>query len=276
MVVDTHVHVVAEDQRRYPRQLSGAHTEWVRDTSGEKVLSLMGEAGIDRTMLVQAYGAYKYDNSYAADCAVAHPDRFASVCIVDPLQNDAPDKLSYWVKERHVRGMRLFNLTEPEGNWLDDPRTFPLWERAASLAIPLCVCTRFHDLPRLRPALERFPGVPLALDHLGLPRLDDGPPYDALKPLFEMARLPNVYLKFSTVSMYAVRRGKSTARELFQRLLERFGARRMMWGSNYPATYDRSLKAQLELARGELSFLPEEDRRWLFGETALTLWPMPR
>jgi amidohydrolase family protein len=54
----------------------------------------------------------------------------------------------------------------------------------------------------------------------------------------------------------------------------KFGASRMMWGSNFPATNDRSLKEQYDLARNELSFVPEADQRRLFGETALSLWPM--
>ena len=49
-----------------------------------------------------------------------------------------------------------------------------------------------------------------------------------------------------------------------------------MWGSNFPATHDRSIKPQLVMARDELSFLPEEDQCWLFGETALKLWPTLR
>jgi predicted TIM-barrel fold metal-dependent hydrolase len=47
-----------------------------------------------------------------------------------------------------------------------------------------------------------------------------------------------------------------------------------MWGSNFPATNDRSLKEQYDLARNELSFVAEVDQRRLFGETALSLWPM--
>jgi hypothetical protein len=49
-----------------------------------------------------------------------------------------------------------------------------------------------------------------------------------------------------------------------------------MWGSILSAICDRSLKDQLDLARQELSFLSLEDQHWLFGETALTLWPMLR
>ena len=116
----------------------------------------------------------------------------------------------------------------------------------------------------------------VALDHLAVPRLSGGPPYDGAQPLFDLVRFPNLYLKFSSVNLYAAARGKSNAREFFSRLLDCFGANRIMWGSNFPATNDRSLKEQYDLARNELSFVLEADQRRLFGETALTLWPTLR
>ena len=133
--------------------------------------------------------------------------------------------------------------------------------------------TRIHQVTRLPAVLERFPEVPVALDHLALPRLSDGPPYDSLHPLFELVRFPNLYLKFSTETLYAARRGHSTPKEFFSRLLGRFGAQRIMWGSNFPATHDRSFTDQMALAREDLAFLPQEDQRWLFGEIALRVWP---
>ncbi len=277
MIVDTHVHVVSNDQQKYPRKVTpGASGEWVRDMTAETLLSLNVQAGIDKTVLVQTYSAYKYDNSYAADCAAKYPGRFLSVCILDPTRSDTPDQLTYWVKRRGMRGMRLFTTTETEGTWLDDPRTFSLWERAALLGIPICIMALFHQIPRVCSVLERFPNVTVALDHLAVPRLSAGSPYDSVQPLFELIRFPNLYLKFSSVNLYSARRGKSTPKEFFTRLIDRFGARRLMWGSNFPATYDRSLRDQFDLARQELSFLPQEDQRWIFGETALMLWPMLR
>jgi len=72
MIVDTHVHAVSADQGNYPRQVTpGTPGEWVRDMSAEMLLSLNAQAGIDKTVLVQAYSAYKYDNSYTADCAAS-------------------------------------------------------------------------------------------------------------------------------------------------------------------------------------------------------------
>ncbi len=49
-----------------------------------------------------------------------------------------------------------------------------------------------------------------------------------------------------------------------------------MWGSNFPATYDRGLKEQLGLAMEELSFLSEEVRHKLFAENSQALWPALR
>jgi predicted TIM-barrel fold metal-dependent hydrolase len=270
MIVDTHVHAISGDQRKYPRRANPP--EWVTDTPGEMLLSLNREAGIDKTVLVQGYGPYEYDNSYAVDCARTHPDRFTSVVIVDQRRPDASERLNYWVKERGARGLRLATTTEPE-TFLDDPQTFPVWQTASSLGIPICIMTRFHQVGRLPTVLERFPDVPVALDHFGAPRLSDGPPYESLQSLFELARFTNVYLKFSTETCYVARRGKSNSWEFFDRVLDRFGPNRLMWGSNFPATHDRPLKEQLALAREDLSFVPAEQQRWLFGETALSLWP---
>jgi L-fuconolactonase len=271
VIVDTHVHVISEDQTRYPRR-TGPLPEWVQDLSADTLLKLNRDAGIDRTILVQGYGPYLFDNSYAADCAVAHRDQFASVCIVDQNAPDATDQLAYWVQERGVRGLRLFTIEEPEP-LIDDPRTFPLWERATELAIPVCILMRSHQLERLPAPLEHFSQIPVALDHVALPRLREGAPYENLKPLFDLVRFPNLYLKFSSETLYASRRGKSTLREFFNRLVSEFGAKRIMWGSNFPATNDSGLKEQLLMARRELAFLSAEDQRWLFGETALRLWP---
>jgi L-fuconolactonase len=272
MIVDTHVHVISNDQYKYPRK-AGELPEWVQDLSGATLIELNRESGIDRTILVQGFGAYEYDNSYAADCASEHPDNFGCVCIVDPLQAEAPEKLTYWVKRRGARGVRLFTMVEPE-IIIDDPRLVPFWQCAADLAIPICILMRFHQVGRLAALLERFPNVPVALDHVALPRLREGFPYAMLQPLFELARFPNLYLKFSSETIYTARRGRSTPREFFGKLIEYFGPQRIMWGSNYPATYDRSLKEQLVMAREELAFLPDKDQRWCFGGTALALWRM--
>src|SRR5215475_14123855 len=276
MIVESHCHIVSPDQHQYPRNLDKNAAAWVRDLSAEEFLDLNDGAGVERAILVQAFGAYKYDNSYVIDAASRYPERFIAVCIVDALQPDAPRTLDYWVKERGAKGLRVVTWTEPE-TMLDDPMLDPLWRRASDLRIPVCILTDFHHAVRLRRVLELFPELQVALDHLGLPRLDDAPGFSNEQALFDLASFRNFYGKFSSWTIAAVSKGGEQARvEFFRRLVDTFGAHRLMWGTNFPASNNLSYQGFVEYAREQLSFLLPDERRWFFGETALSLWPMLR
>jgi len=276
MMIESHCHIMSEDQRKYPRDLGPNPAAWVRDLSGEEFLKLTTEAGVERAVLVQAFGAYRYDNNYVADVAARYPNRFVAVCIVDAVAPDAADKLSYWVNERGVRGLRVVTWTEPE-TMLDDPRIDPVWRRATQLRIPVCVLTNFHQLPRLARVLDRFGDLQVALDHLGMPRLDNSPDFEKEQPLFDLARHRNFYGKFSSWTIAAAaKNGPRGGAEFFRRLIDAFGAHRLMWGTNFPASNDRTYQGFVDFAKEHLSFLSADEQRWMFGDTALSLWPMLR
>jgi L-fuconolactonase len=276
MIVDSHCHIMSPDQRKYPRDLGSNPVGWLRDLSAEEFIALNDAAGVERAILVQAFGAYRYNNSYVADAAARYPDRFVAVCIVDALRPDAPQMLDYWVKERGVKGLRVVTWTEPE-LMLDDPRLDRLWHRASELRIPVCVLTNFHQVPRIRRVLEHFAELRLALDHLGLPRLDDGPHFSDEQPIFDLARFNNFYGKFSSWTIAAAAKHGEQARvDFWRRLVDAFGAQRLMWGTNFPASNDRTYQGFVDYAQEQLSFLSSAERRWIFGETALSLWPILR
>jgi L-fuconolactonase len=279
--IDIHPHVIATDHARYPLcPLEGRMSEWAKERSvtSEQLLAAMDDAGVDQAVLVQASSAHGYDNSYTADSAAAQPDRFAWVGGLDALAPDAPDVLTYWVRERGMAGLRLFTAgsTLPEQSAaLGDPASFPTWERARDLAIPVCVQMRSAGLPLLRGLLDRFPEARVVLDHLGRPPLDDGPPYKAAQPFFGLAAYPNLYLKITTVTLLDAARGRSTPRALLERLVETFGPGRLAWGSNFPAS-EGSLRGLLDQARDALAFLPARDQERILGGTALELYPALR
>ena len=268
MIVDTHVHVISDDTRRYTK-IKDAY-DWP-DFTAETFLAAMDELGIGRALLVQAYYTYRFDNSYHVNSALAHKDRFRCICVIDQFAKDAPDVLAELVRKRGVRGVRL---TRVRDGFAGDPQTFPLWERAAALGIPICVSARLKDIPGARVAIERHPNAKVALEHMWAQPMDD-PPYRRFEPFFAMAQYPNVYVKTTPNNSHQSRAGNSTPQRFFATLVERFGAKRIMWGSNYPAHWDKygKIKERLALMQQDLAFLPEEDRRWIFGETALSLWP---
>ena len=175
MIVDTHVHVFTDDRKRYPQlrdtPRAGSipsiseigQTEWPV-TTAETLISQMDEAGIGKAALVQAYFVYEYDNRYTVDAALAHPDRFIAVVVLDPMDPGSPDVLSRLVEEKAVTGIRFMRGRLPASS-LGEPATFPLWERIQSLGIPLAINERMGEISRIRKAMERYPGVKVAFEH---------------------------------------------------------------------------------------------------------------
>ena len=286
MIVDTHVHVFTDDRKRYPQikdtPRAGSipsiteigQTEWPL-TTAEILLQSMQEAGVDKATLVQAYFVYEYDNRYTIDAALAHQDRFTSVVVLDPMDPKSPDALSAMVEKQKVTGVRSMRGRLPESS-LGHPATFPLWERMQSLNVPLAVGDRIGDLYKVMPAMEKYPGVKVAFEHawghkVGLP------PYNALEPLFALAENPNVYIKTAINNIAAARDAGGSPQALYEKLVQVFGARRIMWSSNYPAHPKfGSIKSRLEESKRALSTLSGEDQRSILGETALAFYPALR
>ena len=276
MVVDSHVHIVSPDSARYPLSpLDGRLGAWVREmpTSVEGLLQRMDTAGVGRAVVVQAATAYHDVNDYVADSVRDHPDRLTGVCIVDMQSVEAEYRLSYWVEEQGMRGVRLYATNDPQDTWLDAPRTFGVWVRAELLDIPVCVQTFTHHLPKLRAMLERYPNVRVALDHLADYHGEANGHEAAAQALLPLAELPRLYLKFSAANLLAFRAAGADTKGIFDRLLEHFGPQRLIWGSNFPATYTQPYEALVDFSKEELAFLDESELRLVFGESALTLWP---
>jgi L-fuconolactonase len=277
MTIDIHPHVIASDTARYPNAPLGGHkSDWSRErpVNVEQMIAAMDHAGIAKSALVQASTCYGHDNSYIEDAVAAHPDRFTGVFSVDVLAPDAPEKIRYWVGRR-LTGMRLFTAgsTMPnQADWVDDPRSFPAWECAGQLGIPVCMQMTMKAIPQLVQMLERFPKVSVILDHLAKPTLSDGPPYAVATDVFQLADYKNLYLKLTPRTVAEAQNGKATHATFFPLLVSKFGASRIAWGSNYPAS-EGTLPELLKVSQAALSVLPAEDRDWIFSRTALTLYP---
>ena len=103
-------------------------------------------------------------------------------------------------------------------------------------------------------------------------RLADGPPFGADREFLDLAKYPNVFLKLTPLNVSPADWGKATPQTFFQALIDRYGADRIAWGSNFPATND-SLAGILGKAQSALAHASSEQRAWIFGGTAQRLYP---
>ena len=270
MIIDTHTHVVSSDKAKHP--LDPGARGWSTEVSNdvEDLIAEMDDAGVDCATLVQPNATYGLDNIYQCDSAKQYAPRTVSVGILDPAASDAADKLSYWVNEHGMLGVRLQSQAEP-----DDPTCDAIWQRAEELGVPVSIGGggQPDKVNRMRNIAARHPNVLFAPDHFaGWSGSDDKPAMTAA--LEEMAKLPNAHLRVSSTSLGPYIGLGDSDKELFRRVIGAFTPQRVMWGSNFPSSRDGGYIGQLVIAQRALDWLTEEDRDWIMGGAAHKLWPM--
>lgn len=276
-IIDIHPHIIASDAERYPpNPLRGKPSVWSqeRPQTFEQLVAEMDAAGVAKAAIVQASTYYGFDNSYIADSIAKDPKRFTGVCTINVFATDAIDVLKTWMA-KGFSGLRIFTGGATHGNdetLLADPRSYPIWEFAAEAGVPICVQTGPTGLPNVRNLLERFKNTTIILDHIGRPKLDDGPPYDHAQSLFDLVEFPHLYLKITPRSFALAESGASTPDAFFPKLVEIFGADHIAYGSNLPAN-EGPMTALIAQAEQGLAFVSKEDRALIFSGTAKHLYP---
>jgi predicted TIM-barrel fold metal-dependent hydrolase len=276
-VIDIHPHVISDDESRYPpAPLFGKRSDWSQERPCvvETLIAAMDEAGVAKAAVVHSSTTYGFDNSYVVDACNRYGDRLVAVGSVDVRAPDAVETIKAWT-DRGLAGLRIFtggSTKDFDPSELEDPKAYPAWELLGELGLTMCIQTGPVGLPQVTSLAKRFPNVPIILDHLGRPDVTDGPPYAQAQDLFDLAEIPSIYMKLTPRIMGDSVTGQASPETLFPKLIEVFGARRLAWGSNFP-TSPGALSDILATARQRLSSLSEEDQAWVFGKTALTLYP---
>jgi L-fuconolactonase len=229
MIVDAHVHIWKQDLR-FPNP-SATFMSPTSEIPLDLLSRTMDEHGMGRAVLVQPMYPGE-DNSLIADAARAQPDRYAAVCVVDPRFPEAPDRLEHWVRDRGCRGLRLRPAFAPETAAFENDA---LWERCRKLGIVVSVLARMEHVAAIGRRAAKFPEVPILVDHLAHPDPAAGTSAPAFQALLGLADFPNVIAKPTGFHNFSKRPYPHEDCDLFFRaVLDRFGAERMIWGSDFP------------------------------------------
>jgi len=229
----------------------------------ERVREVMAAAVVQRAVLVQHLG--EFDNSYLAQIAVADPEHFASVCLVDHAAADCGETLGRWSETGGLKGIRLT---------ID---VFSAQAELATAAIELgLVIVLFAPrgiagaIGPLASFLDKHPQARLVVTHLGNPNMSnlEGVAHDLLR----LADYPNVYIQISGMGMFTPWPHEPLY-GLIERAFERFGAARLYWGSNFPVVGDQSeYQHDLALILDHKLPLPAAAIPAIVGLNAKRLW----
>jgi L-fuconolactonase len=267
-LVDSHVHVWQADSQ-FPFAPSAKVPPNI-DASPSSLLAKMQANGISRTVLIQVIH-YKFDNRFLVSTLHAHPQKFAAVCRVDPLDPAAPDHLSYWTQQG-CRGVRLSPAADATGDWIRSPLMPALWKRCEDLKVPMTLLLPVSRLPDIVPLLEEFPTLTTVIDHMADCPVDDAQGFQLLRSL---ARYPKLYIKVSHPwSLSKLPFPYPDVAAMIARLRDAYSAERLMWGTDWPIKPELlSYEQRVALYRDHLPFLSTSERQQLLAGTATRVWP---
>jgi L-fuconolactonase len=231
----------------------------------ESLCAVLAAACVQRAVLVQHLG--EFDNRYIADIARHDPHRFAAVGMIDPARADLHDSLHELSENLGCRGVRLTaNMVSVNPGLLD-------LATRVGLHVMLWApdgLTAYSGA--LEAALERAPETRLVISHLGTPREEESPTFTIFESLKQLSRYPHVYVLVSGMKM-SCPFPHEPLYPLIEQVIELFGPRRLMWGSNFPVVgglvdYRADLGLLLE---GKLP-IGREDIQAVAGGNARRLW----
>jgi predicted TIM-barrel fold metal-dependent hydrolase len=278
-LVDAHVHVWTPDTAAWPlaAAFTKADMQPASFTAGE-LLATCRPNGVSRVVLIQM-SFYGFDNSYMLDCIHRHAPAFAGVAIID---HDKPGVAAEMkaLKERGVRGFRLYANRKNAQAWADSAGMQAMWKCAADESLAMCLLADPDALPAIAAQVARCPKTPVVIDHfarLGMKGALGSPEARTdLQRLVKLADHEQVTVKLS--AFYALGAKKPPYDDLapmIRTLRDAYGSKRLMWATDCPYQLDKSpggeehsYAASLALVRDRLDFLSREERLDILRNTA--------
>lgn len=267
MICDAHVHLWPE---RTPHPDLVVVPGFVAEPAA--LLAAMDAEGVERAAVVTP-SAMGWDNSYTLDAVRAAPARFVAVGRIDLTAADAAERLKHEMADG-LSGVRIGPGLTAET--LLAPPALAVWALAAERRLPVHLHMEPDELGCMDAVADRFPGLPLVVDHLGRPDVEAGTDGAGFRTVLAFARHRSAWIK--TPAAYWFSRTGAPYRDLEPFLaaaLDAFGADRLLWGSDWPACtrHGRYAEAMEPVRSG--GFLSATHRRRVLAENFGRLYGAP-
>jgi L-fuconolactonase len=266
-IIDCQVHAYEANTPKRP----WSHVpNWPPHVTGDEMVDAMNKVGVDGAIFVSAFGLYRYDASYAVEVQKAHPDKFAIVKPIDPLDPAVDDVIADWKRTPGTVAVRIM-LTRDPGRELDPkhPGLDRIARSAAKHDFPINLLC-WGNLDAGIGLIDRNPDTRFVLDHLGImqPRTPPAPPHPwaDLPKVLDLAKRKNVVIKVSgACTLSKEPYPYPDIWEPLARVFEAWGFDRCLWGTDWTrafavVNYEQAVTPFLKTDR-----LSESERAMLMG-----------
>jgi L-fuconolactonase len=252
-IIDTHLHLIAPSRFRYGWLT--ADSPLYREFRLDEIRAQMQAANISGAILIEATNTPD-EIAWLLDVCAADPICKGVIGWIDLGRSDAPALIRQHAENPFFKGVRL--------NWFapcpELSSLRPALHALQGCSLVLELLTRVEYLPEIAEFVRAFPAARLVIDHMGGAAFERDGLADWQIALRKFTDLPKVCFKFSGFPE------QSAARHYLHSAIEAIGARRLMFGSNWPVCpdYARTVDELHAAAQG----WDAETRAALFSGTA--------
>ena len=235
MIIDAHFHCWRLARGDYGWLVPGLGPIY-RDVAIDDWWAQARPLGVEGGVLVQA-APTEAETDFLLEQAAASAAHgvLGVVGWVDLLAADAPERIARLAAQPKLKGLRPMLHDLPDPDWILQPALVPALEAMAAHGLVFDALVRPVHLPRIVALCRRHPQLQVVVDHGAKPDIAHRQWQPWADDLQRLADQTQAVCKLSGLLTEA---GPNAARGAADRwaahLLDAFGARRVLWGSDWP------------------------------------------
>jgi len=289
--IDAHLHLWDLDRYRYPWleapefapiRRSYTAAEWRDDMAGLDVLGtvhVQAELDHDLDPVLETEWLSEVRSAGAGSPQVPT----VAVAYADLAARGLDEVLDRHLQYPFVRGIRHEAWYDPatsradiaSANHLDDPRWLAGLRRVAARGLVFDLLAWHHQLPQATGIFAGLPGLPVVLEHTGIPPAADRDQLDCWRrELRSFAdQVPQARLKISAMNFIARPWTRAVIEPMIREAIDIFGSSRCMLASNFPVERPTTAYARLWQEYDAMTAdLSAAERTDLFAGTARSFY----
>lgn len=245
-----------------------------RDFLPEDLNPVLNAAGVSGCVAVQADQS-EAETMFLLELAEQHPFIKGVVGWVDLQAADVADRLAYFSRYPKLKGFRHIVQGEEDPRFLLRPAFLRGIEALATHGYTYDVLVKPHQLDATLAFVRTFPNQPIVIDHLAKPYIKAGIKQPWAAQMEAIAQSEQVYCKLSGMVTEADwTRWKPTDFQYYmQHMLDVFGPRRVMFGSDWPVCLVAAdYKQVVGLADRSIAHLTPDEQEWFWHGNAAAFY----
>jgi predicted TIM-barrel fold metal-dependent hydrolase len=215
------------------------------------------------------------NNDYVSAFARKHPDRITAWVDIDCIwrkEHHTPGAIKRMIQELDRNEAHGFtHYVGEEDGWFTSDEGREFFQVAAERKVIASMAIGPAWLPALQQVAQDNPTLPILIHHMSFPGNNQGTYSTSdIAALVKCAEQPNIGVKISGFNYNSFEKWNfpyADSQRLFKTIVEAFGAHRLYWGSDFPASRDMLTYTQaIEVLRSSVDSITTAEKNLILGE----------